>query len=449
NHPDTSASYSCSECGKRICYNCRIEAFGHAYCSLQCASVFVVKGVAKTAVQAFSTLIHVLLWPLRQIKKSSLSNWMEIWLGLCLLACFIFIYRLNRNINSLSEKIELSRGSVAVLDTSRIPPPKIVQPTEGGMVFSNMLDIVGASEENRMITLSIDGELKQVVLPQNGQFVFEGVKLNRGDNRLEIRAITEQGSVSTLQTLSLNYASPMLTYLAKDFRRGPANKKDIALTFDGGSIDNAAAEILDILKEKGVKSTFFLTGEFIRRYLSVVRRISSEGHEVGNHTWSHPHLTTFTENGKQNTRAGITAQSIETELSKTASLFRMATGQEMISLWRAPFGEYNGEILRWAAQAGYMHVRWTVGQGREETMDTLDWVADKNSKAYYTAEEIAQKILKFAGESDSGANGAIILFHLGTNRTDDFPHKKLPDIIDGLYKKGFKLVKVSEMMPEG
>jgi peptidoglycan/xylan/chitin deacetylase (PgdA/CDA1 family) len=96
-----------------------------------------------------------------------------------------------------------------------------------------------------------------------------------------------------------------------------------------------------------------------------------------------------------------------------------------------------------------MHVRWTVGQGREETMDTLDWVADKNSKVYYTAEEIAQKILKFADEPNSGANGAVILFHLGTNRKDDFPHKKLPDIIDGLHRKGFKLVKVSEMIPEG
>jgi hypothetical protein len=295
---------------------------------------------------------------------------MEIGLGLCLIVSFIFIYRLNRNIRFLSEQID-SKVGTAVIDTSRIPPPKIFQPTEGGMVFSNELDITGEAEENRMIALSVDGDLKQVVLPHNGRFTFEGVKLNRGDNRLDIRAITEQGSVSTLQTLLLNYATPMLTYLAKDFLRGPANRKEIALTFDGGSIDNAAAEILDILKEKGVKSTFFLTGEFIRRYPSTVRRIAADGHEVGNHTWSHPHLTTFAENGRQNTRAGITAQSIETELSKTASLFRMATGQEMVSLWRAPFGEYNGEILRWAAQAGYMHVRWTVGQGREETMDTL------------------------------------------------------------------------------
>ena len=79
-------------------------------------------------------------------------------------------------------------------------------------------------------------------------------------------------------------------------------------------------------------------------------------------------------------------------------------------------------------------------------MDTMDWVADKNSKAYHSADEIAQKILKYAENKETGANGVIILMHLGTNRTDDFPHKRLPEIISGLKKKGYETVKISEML---
>jgi peptidoglycan/xylan/chitin deacetylase (PgdA/CDA1 family) len=219
----------------------------------------------------------------------------------------------------------------------------------------------------------------------------------------------------------------------------------VAVTFDGGSIDNATQEILDILKEKQIKSTFFLTGEFIRSYPKTVKRIVAEGHEVGNHTWSHPHLTAFAKDKKQTTLPNMTQERIRDELSKTASIFKLVTGREMVHLWRAPYGEYNQEILRWAAEAGYKHVGWTVGKGWEETMDTMDWVADKNSSAYRSADAIAGKILDFSKKGPAGASGTIILMHLGTNRTDDFPHKKLPDIIAGLQKNGYKLVTISEM----
>ena len=117
----------------------------------------------------------------------------------------------------------------------------------------------------------------------------------------------------------------------------------------------------------------------------------------------------------------------------------------MSALWRAPYGYYNEEILEWAAKTGYKHIGWTVGRGWEENMDTLDWVKDKDSKVYHSADEIAEKILNYADKKGAGANGAIILMHLGSLRNDDFPHKKLPDIIEGLQKKGYELVTISEM----
>jgi peptidoglycan/xylan/chitin deacetylase (PgdA/CDA1 family) len=118
----------------------------------------------------------------------------------------------------------------------------------------------------------------------------------------------------------------------------------------------------------------------------------------------------------------------------------------MSRIWRAPYGEINRQILLWAAEAGYRHVGWTVGKGWEESMDTLDWVADKKSKVYHSADEIAQKIVGYTQKGKNGASGAVILMHLGTERSDDFPHKKLPDIIGGLKQKGYSAVTVTEMM---
>lgn len=448
NHPDVVAIDSCAECNKRICYNCKVEAFGLVFCSAQCLLIYASHAFIKGIFGMAKAIVLGILWTFRRMGRPSLRGWVVSLLVAGLLVCFFFIWKLSRDVRFMEENGFRPDMTEGVTDTSRILPPKIVEPTEGGMVSATTVDIAGEAEENRVITLSIDGKLEQAILPDNGKFRFEDIRLRRGVNRLEIRAVAEDGRVSSLQTLMLTHATPTLDFLIKDFSRGSLNKKEIAVTFDGGSIDNAAGEILDILEEKDVRSTFFLTGEFIRKYPQTVKRIASEGHEVGNHTWSHPHLTSFAQNRKHITLPDITEQKIRTEFSRTASLFHLVTNQEMVPLWRAPFGEYNQEILRWAAKAGYRHVGWTVGRGWDETMDTLDWVVDKDSEAYRSAEEIVEKILNHGKGKTHGSNGAIILMHLGTHRQDDFPHRKLPEIIDGLRDEGYRLVKVTEMMME-
>jgi peptidoglycan/xylan/chitin deacetylase (PgdA/CDA1 family) len=272
--------------------------------------------------------------------------------------------------------------------------------------------------------------------------------LHRGHNKVEVRAVTPDGEVELLETLMLNYGAPTIAALIGNFSRGPIDRKEVAFTFDGGSIANAASDILNTLKAKGAKCTFFLTGEFIQKYPDLVRRIASEGHDVGNHTWGHPHLTSFAQDGMQVTLPSVTAETIRAELSRTAALYRKVTGRDMLPIWRAPYGEVNSELMRWAAEAGYRHVGWTAGRGWEENMDTLDWVADKKSKVYRSADEIAGKIMASAKKGPQGINGAVILMHLGTERKEDFPHQKLPKLLDELMQNGYRMVKVSDMMAE-
>lgn len=443
NHSDIAASETCAECGKRLCFNCAFHAFDRVFCGVQCIVVYLVRHAVRGVFGLMRWILNVLLLPFRWFGALSRRGWAEAILCVGLIVSFLFILRLKNEIRSI--ELDVSEMET-VADTTGPAAPVISVPSEDGMITSNTLDVVGEAEDNRMISLSIDGELRRVVLPEEGKFLFEGVRLHRGQNRLDVRAVTQDGRVSTLQTLHLTYSVPTLRYLSRDFTRGNRGHKHIALTFDGGYIDNAADEILDFLKDGDVSCTFFLTGNFIREHPETVKRIVREGHEVGNHTWSHPHLTSFASERRHRTLDTIDEDLVRTELSRTASLFRIVAGRDMAGLWRAPFGEYNEEILGWAAAAGYRHVGWTVG---DETMDTMDWVADKESSAYRSADEIEKRILRFADGGNGGANGAIVLMHLGTHREDDFPHRKLPTIIDALRSKGYRLVTITEMLSEG
>jgi peptidoglycan/xylan/chitin deacetylase (PgdA/CDA1 family) len=445
NHVDVAAIDNCAFCGKAICYRCRKRLFGITFCGFWCAVRLAVQSTNQTVKKWFRK-------PAKKKKREAVvflkkRLWIiaDVLLFVGLLFSFFWIGKLRKELKVIQGGEERERVIVPADTSTQLVQSKF-QPTKGGMVTANTLDISGEADVDRIVSLSIDGKLARVMLPQDGKFLFEKVRLHRGANRLEVRALTQEGQVSILQILMISYGMPTFEYLARDFQRGPVDRKEMAFTFDGGSSDNVSSAILDILKKNGVKATFFLTGEFIEKYPKIVKRIVAEGHDVGNHTWSHPHLTSFAGDGKQITSSGITAEKLRSELLKTAALYRSVTGKDMVPLWRAPYGEYNSEILRWAAEVGFRHVGWTVGKGWAESMDTMDWVADKSLKAYHTADEIADKILAYAKRGSYGANGAVILMHLGSERKDDFPHEKLSEIIEGLKKQGYVPVKVAELM---
>lgn len=329
---------------------------------------------------------------------------------------------------------------------SEIDRLKIVAPPSNAMIVRNRFDIEGQADDNHVVTLSLNGKLIQTTLVDQGRFIFRGIEARPGDNHFVVRSISEDGTSSLIEEINLHYGSPLPSLLARDFSRGSLNEKKIALTFDGDYLDNISGEILDILKQEHIRCTMFLTGRYIRRYSETVKRMVAEQHEIGNHSWTHPHLTSYEQNQLHQTLPGITAEMVQQELLKTAELFRQITGISMAPYWRAPYGEHNSEIRTWAAAVGFRHIGWTIGRNWEDGMDTLDWVADRNASNYHTAEEIAEKIIAFAKNNNNGANGAIILMHLGTQRKGDYPHLKLPDIIHQLRDLGYQFVTISELL---
>jgi peptidoglycan/xylan/chitin deacetylase (PgdA/CDA1 family) len=227
-----------------------------------------------------------------------------------------------------------------------------------------------------------------------------------------------------------------------DISRGDLDRKEIALTFDGGGWANAAPQILETLREKRISCTFFLTGEFIRRYPDLVRQIVAEGHEVANHTESHPHLTSYADNSRHQLLPWVSRSFLWRELRGAEELFFELTGERMAPFWRAPYGEQNATLRKWAKEIGYQHVSWTSDYRARKSLDSLDWVADPSLKIYCSAEDVRNRILGYG----DGANGGIILMHLGTSRMHDQVHERLGEIIEGLWERGYRLVKVSELL---
>lgn len=233
------------------------------------------------------------------------------------------------------------------------------------------------------------------------------------------------------------------------FDNGATTIKAVSLTFDGASEANAALPILDTLNSRNVKATLFLTGHFLKRYPDIVRQFMVSGHEIGNHTLSHLHLTSYAQNNNQSTLPDITADLIRSELQKNDELFYSITGQKMIPFWRAPYGEFNRTICEWAHQAGFRHVGWRVGRSFRENLDSNDWIPDESTPGFKTPQEVLAKIINIA-ESNTALNGGVILMHLGTARKEKSMqvYTILGKLIDELRLRGFRIVTVSEIIQE-
>lgn len=242
-----------------------------------------------------------------------------------------------------------------------------------------------------------------------------------------------------------NATPPPLVLL--EITRGDVNAKRIALTFDAGDLDNAITQILDTLKSERVRCTIFVTGSFIQKHPKEVLRMLKDGHEIGNHTCSHPRLTTYETNRRHFTLPSATREFVQNELRSVEKTYEALTHQKLARYWRAPYGERNAEILSWACELGYEHVAWTT-EGKQ-SLDSRDWLANKSSPLYRTAEEVVQYILAFGEDQPHGKNGAIVLMHMGTPRRTDCVHDKLRHLIHGLQGQGYSVGTVTDTVSEG
>ncbi|MFF3617182.1 polysaccharide deacetylase family protein [Streptomyces sp. NPDC002580] len=183
--------------------------------------------------------------------------------------------------------------------------------------------------------------------------------------------------------------------------------KCIALTFDGNP-GEPTDRLMDLLKEYEAPSTFFLEGRRIHKFPDVVRRIAKDGHEIGDHTWTHAVLT------------DVSDTRIREELRRTARAISSITGSEP-TLMRPPQGRTDDRVSKVSKELGMAQVLWTVTAKDYETDDTA---------------LITERVLEGAGR-----DGIILLhpLHKGTLPA-------MPSILKALSEQGYTFVTVSQLL---
>jgi peptidoglycan/xylan/chitin deacetylase (PgdA/CDA1 family) len=224
----------------------------------------------------------------------------------------------------------------------------------------------------------------------------------------------------------------------------PNERGQFCLTFDADGGGAGAAEVLELLRRRGVRATIFVTGRFAERSPGLLRAAVADGHEIGNHTQDHPHLTTWGETGRHALRPGVDRAFVVDQLECAAAAITAACGRPPAALWRAPYGEHNGESRRWAAEVGYLHVDWT--RGASDALDALDWVDAEGSRRYLSPASIARRLLSFERRTGVPLAGSIILMHLSTGRASHPLLEALPVFLDETGRRGLLPVPVGDLL---
>ena len=207
--------------------------------------------------------------------------------------------------------------------------------------------------------------------------------------------------------------------LGTDVEVIPTAQKIVALTFDAGGNADGLSSIVSTLSERHVPATFFVTGAWASRYPSSVRQLVSAGFRLGNHTATHPHLTSLAD-------SAVTA-----EIATGRTKLMAAGGSDPKPLFRFPFGERTAHTISLVNAAGYVTVRWTV--------DTLGW---KGTSGGISTTTVVTRALGAARP------GEIVLMHVGANPDDHttLDAAALPTVISRFAGLGYRFVTLDALI---
>jgi len=186
------------------------------------------------------------------------------------------------------------------------------------------------------------------------------------------------------------------------------DEKVCAISFDAAWGNEDTATLIDILDKHQVKTTFFVVGSWVDKFPESVKQLSDAGHEIMNHSNSHPHMTQ------------IAKDSMKKEVKECDKKIEKITGQKPF-LFRPPYGDYSPDVIKTLADCGHHTVQWSV--------DSLDWKD-------LTSEEIFSRV------TENIHPGAIVLFHNAAKNTPG----ALPHILSYLKENGYRIVPVSELI---
>ncbi|NQF14129.1 delta-lactam-biosynthetic de-N-acetylase [Brevibacillus sp. HB1.3] len=192
---------------------------------------------------------------------------------------------------------------------------------------------------------------------------------------------------------------------------GDTTKKELYLTFDNGYENGFTPKILDTLLAKKVPAIFFVTGHFVKEQPELLKRMAKEGHLIGNHSWSHPDMTT------------VPNQKIKDELTKVSDAVQQVIGQANMRYLRPPRGIFSDRTLAVTKDLGYTNVFWSVAY--------RDWDTKVQRGAKYAYDNVMAQLHP----------GAVILLHSVSKDNAE----ALGTIIDAARKQGYEFKSLDQL----
>lgn len=186
------------------------------------------------------------------------------------------------------------------------------------------------------------------------------------------------------------------------------DEKKIAISFDAAWGNEETQPLIDILREYDVRTTFFVVGAWVDKYPESVRALTAAGHEIGNHSNTHPHMPK------------LNRTEMQAQITACSEKIKAATGTAPV-LFRPPYGDYSTPVINTVNSLRMYPVQWDV--------DSLDW---QNP----TPQQISERVLSQVKP------GSIVLFHNGAKNTP----AALPTILKTLQSQGYKIVPVSQLI---
>lgn len=188
----------------------------------------------------------------------------------------------------------------------------------------------------------------------------------------------------------------------------PQDEKVISISFDAAWGNEDTGKLIEILGKYGVKTTFFVVGGWVDNFPESVKQLADAGHEIMNHSNTHPHMTQ------------ISAEKMKEEVAACDDKIQSITGVKPI-LFRAPYGDYDNKVVQAMRETGHYTIQWDV--------DSLDW---KNLSPNEITERVTKRVKP----------GSIVLFHNAALHTPE----ALPTILETLQKDGYTIVPVSQLI---
>ncbi len=188
-----------------------------------------------------------------------------------------------------------------------------------------------------------------------------------------------------------------------------SDKKQIAISFDAAWGNDDTEQLINILAEYKVPATFFVVGAWVDKYPESVKQLSDAGHQVQNHSNTHPYMT------------GLSAEQITDEIEACNKKIENITGK-CPTLFRPPYGDYDNKVVQTVESINMHAIQWDV--------DSLDW------KDSATPESICKRV------TSKVKNGSIILFHNDAEHTPE----ALPTILKCLKDEGYEFVFINDLI---